>query len=104
MASWRDRRLLPKELPGETALEDQDAVLVRRGAHAGQLSWAAIKTAITALIGAVTLLPRGLNLTPQAAEPTGVNVALSTGAASTNGFGSAGAGLYVKTGSAWARV
>lgn len=57
-----------------------------------------------AALGIPEFFAQGLNLTPLPATPAGVTVALSNGTASTNGFGGAGPGLYVKTGATWAKV
>jgi hypothetical protein len=48
----------------------------------------------------------GIGLAPQATEPTGglQSIAISSGLASTNGFGGAGFGLYIRNGSTWSKV
>jgi hypothetical protein len=58
----------------------------------------------TGRLGNATRAFIGAQFKPQSAEPTNVNLAISDGTASTNGFGGAGAGLYVKVSTTWARV
>ncbi len=86
---------------GERALEDREATRpVETGGTGGRTQAEA-----QAALGIPEMIAGGLALTALAAPPGGaINVALSNGSAAANGFGSAGAGLYVKTGSTWARV
>lgn len=77
------------------------------GGGATRASVSAGVTSISDATGTSRMGRSGLTLPALAAEPTaptGVNLAISDGTASTNGFGDGGAGLYVKTGSAWAKV
>lgn len=48
----------------------------------------------------------GVTLTAQSAEPTADDgtLSISDGTASTNGYGTAGAGLYLRTGGTWAKL